>query len=106
MKTTLHIASGLLVALPLLAGAQSTTGNPAVLPADQPRTPLEQQQTQQTGEATKYGQKGSDQTTSGVPSKKYKPAHEHSTGKDSSADSTTGVAPKKPETPTAANPGK
>ena len=46
-------------ALPLLASAQTTT-SPNVKPADQPRSQLEKEQTQQNGQATKYPGPASD----------------------------------------------
>ncbi len=53
---TIPLAAAALLGLPLVAGAQTATG---VTPPDQPRSNLEQQQTRQNGQATKYGQPGS-----------------------------------------------
>lgn len=59
MKSLTQLVLAVACATPLLAAAQSAT-SPAVKPADQPRTPLESEQTTQNGQATKYGGPGTD----------------------------------------------
>ena len=55
------LVAAVAISLPLFAGAQTSSGSstPQSVPADQPRTNLEKQQTQQNGAATKYGEPGS-----------------------------------------------
>ena len=52
-RTIRNILAAAVVAVPFVATAQTT------VPADQPRTNLEKQQTEQQGAATKYGEQGS-----------------------------------------------
>lgn len=57
MNRLTRLVAAVAVALPLAAIAQTS---PNVKPADQPRTQLEQEQTTQNGQATKYGGPGTD----------------------------------------------
>ena len=68
MKMTTRFAVAALLSIPLVAGAQTSTSGTTtsgsgaaggVMPADQPRSNMEKQQTQQNGQALKYGQSGS-----------------------------------------------
>lgn len=68
MKTIATLVAAAAVALPLAVGAQTSGSQPAVTPADQPRTPLEKEQTERNGQAPKYpgstGQSGMSNTNS------------------------------------------
>jgi hypothetical protein len=66
MKQLIRTAAIALVSLPLVAMAQTsttmpstTTGTSKVQNAETPRSNMEQQQTQQNGDAPKYGETGS-----------------------------------------------
>jgi hypothetical protein len=54
------LAAAVICSLPLIASAQTPSTNSKVTPADAPRSNLEKQQTQDKGDAPKYGQAGSD----------------------------------------------
>lgn len=105
MKQLASLVAAVVVALPLAAVAQTS---PNVKPADQPRTPLEQEQTTKNGQATKYGAPGTDTGSGSTMSKDGMAPMKHKAMKDKagSADTTkpgdvpSYPAPAKDGTPT------
>jgi hypothetical protein len=112
MKRFTKLIAATVCALPLIAIAQQTTSTPSsmdkapspnVVPAGQPRSNLEKEQTTHTGDASKYGQQSTGAIDTSTDTAKPKVKHSMKSGKTNDTapgDVPTYPAPAKDGTPT------